>query len=126
MEQHTFAQGPGRLDQGRPCDLIGEARDAQATGLLKLDDGSLGDVAVQPGCGCTGDEMPGDGQSMLKIANRIATRAGPQDDGVRNSSNSCNSWPLPLAPTIRFRSSPSWNTSKVGMLMTLNRMAISP
>jgi hypothetical protein len=71
-------------------------------------------------------QVASDGEPPLKVPYRVTAGAGPQDEGLRNSSNSCNSWPLPFAPTIRLRNSPSWNTSSVGMLMTLKRMAISP
>lgn len=99
---------------------------AQSTTLLKSNDSLLSGVTVLTDRGYPGVEVSSDRQATLEVPDRLTAVPGPQDEGLRNSSNSCNSWPLPFAPTIRLRSSPLWNTSNVGILMTLKRMAISP
>lgn len=84
---------------------------------LESADGRDGDVAVGAGRR-VGDGAAGEPESALEVAYGLAVLTRGQ--GVEtNSPSSCSSWPLPLAPTSRFCTSPSLKTSSVGMLMTL-------
>jgi len=58
---------------------------------LEIGDRPLGGGAVEPWYRNSLPEMAGDDESTLEISNRVAARAGLQDEGLRNSSNSCNS-----------------------------------
>ena len=84
------------------------------------------DAAVAARLGARGGWEPGGTEAALQIADGLAVldraSAGPVG---RNSSSSWSSWPLPLAPTRRLRTSPSLKTSSVGMLITSKRRAMS-
>ena len=58
------------------------------------------------GLGAGGGWKPGGTEAALQIAYGLAALTGCQREVGRNSSSSCSSWPLPLAPTRRLRTSP--------------------
>jgi hypothetical protein len=55
--------------------------------------------------------MTGGAQTGLEIPDRLARRSlaeqGLEAAGYRNSASSWTSWPLPLAPIMRFLATPS-------------------
>ena len=60
-------------------------------------------------------------QTPLKVPDRLAAAARPEDGRIAQPMNSARSWrsaPLPFAPTMRFAGWPSLKTSNVGMLIT--------
>src|SRR5205807_8681859 len=85
--------------------------------------GSVGAGAIRAGL-VAGGTQPG-----LEIPDRLARCPLPQEGleaaGYRNSASSWTSWPLPLAPIMRFLATPSWNSTSVGMLMISYRRATS-
>ena len=124
--EQAVSERPRGLDEGGPGVGVATTMRIQSSLSLEIDDGRFGHGAQEPGFSATRGEVTGQDQTALEVPDRLTALADPQFDGVRNSSNSWSIWPLPLAPTIRLRNSPSWKTSRVGILITLKRSATSP
>ena len=99
--------------------FVADAVGFQAAGLLEAPHRMHGGSAEDARLGARGGGEPGGTEAALQIANGLAALTGSQREVGRNSFSSWRSWPLPLAPTRRLRTSPWWNTSRVGMLITL-------
>ena len=90
----------------------------QAVGALEGTHGGLGGGADS----CRSRRRPGEAgaaEATLEVADGLAVLPGGQWAETRNSSSSCSSWVLPIAPTSFLLISPPENTSIVGMLITL-------
>ncbi len=102
----------------------------QATLALELGDRDVGGRA-ELAEGVAARRESGRAEATLQVTDRLAPLALAQREEVRQcvvARNSSSSWsraPLLLAPTSRLDTSPPENTSRVGMLMTLYRIARS-
>ena len=124
-EQQPIAEPPRGLYKCSPSGSIADAIDGYPSCLLKAAHGAFGDSAIHtwPAAGRRGE--PGSTEAALKIADGLVVLTRGQRELARNSSSSCMSWPLPLAPTRRLAMTPLVNTSNVGMLITLYFIARS-
>ena len=86
-------------------------------GALEGTHGGLGGGAVAASLGAGRGEA-GTTEATLEVADGLAVLPGGQWAETRNSSSSCSSWVLPIAPTSFLLISPPENTSIVGMLIT--------
>lgn len=115
VEQPVAEVVPG-LDQLSPGHGADDAVDVDAVTVLERGDGALGAV-TERAVDRTGIAAQCS-EAGLQIADVVAPCAGAEGADYRNSPSSCRSWPLPLAPTMRFAGSPFSKTMSVGMLMT--------
>ena len=99
--------------------LVAHAVGPESANGLERVDRPLSGIAVDTRLGARGGWIPGGTEAALQIANGLAALTGSQREVGRNSFSSWRSWPLPLAPTSRFATSPWLNTRRVGMLITL-------
>jgi hypothetical protein len=118
--QEPVAEVVAGLDQGTPRLRAADAVDAETPALLEGTDGALGRRPVDAGP-VRAALVAGRPEPRLEVPDRLARRSPPEQGidaaGYRNSASSWTSWPLPLAPIMRFLATPSWNSTSVGMLM---------
>jgi hypothetical protein len=118
QHEQPVADLPGGFDQGAPRLVVAQSGGTETTLVLEVTQRGFGRRAKKTRLGAGGLE-PGGAEAALKVAYGLAALTGCQREVARNSSSSCISAPLPLAPTIFFLISPPSNSSSVGMLMTL-------
>ena len=120
MVQETVAEVVAGLDKRGPRLWTADAVDPEAAAILERPDGGLGPEPVDARSVRAALDAGG-AQAGLEVPDRLARRSLPEQGleaaGYRNSASSWTSWPLPLAPIMRFLATPSWNTTSVGMLM---------
>ena len=118
QHQQPVTELPRRLDQRPPGLVVAGTGRPQAAFAAGIAQRRFGRRAKKTRLG-TGGWKPGGAEAALKVAYGLAALTGCQREVARNSSSSCISAPLPLAPTIFFLTSPPSNRSSVGMLITL-------
>ena len=116
--QRTVTEAPGSLDERQPRGFVADVLLSQAVRALERPYGGVGRRAVGGGLGA-GYREAGAAEPTLQVADRFAVLSRRQWAETRNSSSSCSSWVLPMAPTSFLLISPPVNTSIVGMLITL-------
>ncbi len=118
QDEQAVAELPRRLDERTPGLLVALAGRPESAVVLEPDQGRFGGRAKKTRLG-TGRSESGGAEAALQVSDGLAALTGSQWEAVRNSSSSWSRPPLGLAPTIFFLTSPSCNTSRVGMLITL-------
>jgi hypothetical protein len=119
--EQTVAQAVAGLHERRPGLGPTDAVHAQAPDVLEGTERGLGAGAEATGV-VGGGVVAGARQAGLQIPDGLAGDALPEQrldaPAYRNSASSWTSWPFPLAPIRRFLATPSWKSTRVGMLMT--------
>ena len=121
--EHPVAEAEAALDQRGPRLAAADAVDAQrsrAPGTRATLTSVRGRTEVPSSSG--GDRRePSATRRCWRSRTASPLLPGRSDGRIAqpmNSARSWRSWPLPLAPTMRFTGSPSLKTSSVGMLIT--------